>query len=73
MLCAIHVGGELYKKCDLTPLCEDYCDCCGDCLSCNGEDPCQYTDDGEHMWVEEFEMVEQADAFVAERGPGCGP
>lgn len=30
---------------------EDFCDSCGDCLSCYGSDPCgQYGDEG-HSWV----------------------
>lgn len=34
------------------PICmEDYCDSCGDCLSCNGEDSCYHSRDGEHFWV----------------------
>jgi hypothetical protein len=36
---------------EATPKCgEDFCDRCGDCLACFGEDPCV---DGhrEHLWV----------------------
>lgn len=30
---------------------EDFCDSCGDCLDCYGDDPCgRYGDEG-HMWV----------------------
>ena len=37
-----------------TPKCGvDFCDGCGDCLSCYGGDPCYRTDppDAAHMWV----------------------
>ena len=29
---------------------EDFCDTCGDCLHCNGSDPC-WPDGGTHLWV----------------------
>lgn len=35
------------------PVCgKDFCDSCGDCLSCYWEDPCYGNDSGEHFWVE---------------------
>lgn len=33
------------------PQCGDFCDKCGDCLRCYGEDPCAASPDGEHRWV----------------------
>ena len=30
---------------------EDFCDSCGDCLDCYGDDLCPGTEDGEHRWV----------------------
>lgn len=32
------------------PFCGDYCDTCGDCLHCYGEDAC--IDGKDHVWVE---------------------
>lgn len=29
---------------------KDFCDGCGDCLSCNGSDPCHAFEDGVHLW-----------------------
>ena len=45
-----HHGKELIKIDNAKPECDkDFCDTCGDCLSCYGCDPC--FDDGEHQWV----------------------
>ena len=32
-------------------MCENpiYCDACGDCIICYGEDPCPFTEDGRHI------------------------
>jgi hypothetical protein len=30
---------------------EDFCEACGDCISCYGGDPCHRNDDGEHQWI----------------------
>ena len=41
----------------------DFCDTCGDCLYCYGEDRCYLNADGEHMWVmteEQFDKYERA-------------
>lgn len=35
---AIHVHGE------------DFCDSCGDCLDCYGDEPC-HPDGGAHLWI----------------------
>ena len=29
---------------------KDFCDRCGDCLDCYGDDPC--SDGGDHVWIE---------------------
>lgn len=42
----------LIEKVEASPTCEDFCDSCGDCLSCCWEDPCRERDDGKHYWVE---------------------
>ena len=34
---------------------EDFCDSCGDCLSCYGDDRCTGTKDGTHFWVKYHE------------------
>lgn len=37
----------------ITPVCGvDFCDTCGDCLHCYGEDRCAHNADGEHMLSE---------------------
>lgn len=33
------------------PLCGDYCDACGDCLHCYGEDACGHRGDEGHTWI----------------------
>ena len=34
-----------------TPVCgEDFCERCGDCLSCYGDECCVLNDDGPHLW-----------------------
>lgn len=39
---------EGVPKCD-----EDFCDSCGDCLACYGEDICNLSESGKHIWVRE--------------------
>jgi len=35
------------------PVCNvDFCDTCGDCLACYGEDECMESESGKHFWVE---------------------
>jgi len=45
-------GMTLLRTEEAEPECGDYCDACGDCIRCNAETPCYYTDDGSHVWVE---------------------
>ncbi len=38
----------------MKPVCgEDFCDTCGDCLNCYGDDPCYHGDGfkAKHVWV----------------------
>lgn len=51
---------------EATPVCEratgargDYCDNCGDCLNCSGEDECFRDTDGEHAWVAVTEDLQE--------------
>ena len=39
----------------------DFCCDCGDCLSCFGDDPCYYNDDGPHRWEK---YLDECDADV---------
>ena len=40
----------LLNKVDLEPECGvDFCDRCGDCLACYGDDTCRHG--GQHRWV----------------------
>lgn len=46
-------GTKLIKDEEAEPKCgEDFCDSCGDCLSCAIEDKCFASSDGLHFWVE---------------------
>lgn len=38
-----------WKTEERAPECGSFCDTCGDCMYCFGEDPC--TDGGAHTWV----------------------
>lgn len=43
-----HVSESLVAE----PTCgEDFCDACGDCLSCYAGDPCYSSNIGEHRWI----------------------
>ena len=45
-------GTKLLRREEATPVCgEDFCDSCGDCLVCCGEDPCYGPGGGDHYWV----------------------
>jgi hypothetical protein len=37
---------------------EDFCDRCGDCLACYGDDPCY--DGGDHNWPSRDRVVDDA-------------
>ena len=38
---------------DADPVCgEDFCDKCGDCLACDGGDPCYIGNTDDHFWAE---------------------
>lgn len=40
------------EEVEVVPVCgEDYCERCGDCLACYGEDACFVADDHEHWLV----------------------
>ncbi len=41
-----HITKERIAVCS-----EDFCDTCGDCLVCFGEDDCLANADGNHIWV----------------------
>lgn len=45
---------------DELPICGvDFCDSCGDCLSCHGDEPCWDggVNNGPHMWVTYVDAV----------------
>ncbi len=59
-------GQNLIRVVDEVPVCgRDFCDECGDCLACNGSEPCYH--DGQlgqsHFWVQYGEDAEQDDAI----------
>lgn len=37
--------------------CIVFCEECGDCLDCHGEDPCYFTDDGEHVPPADYQLL----------------
>lgn len=46
-------GEELLYTVEDEPVCgRDFCDSCGDCLSCYDVDSCLQNDEGDHFWVE---------------------
>ena len=58
----IHDGKRVLEA---EPLCGvDFCDYCGDCLSCYMSDPCP---DGAHLWV----VYEDQEAEFLQRHPGA--
>lgn len=45
-------GDKLLRVEEAEPECgEDFCDLCGDCLSCEGDTECLSSSDGKHPWV----------------------
>jgi hypothetical protein len=45
-------GMKVLRTAERTPVCgKDFCDTCGDCLSCHWDDPCTGNINGEHFWV----------------------
>ena len=47
---------------------EDFCDFCGDCLYCYGDDECLSSPDGRHRWVIYVDSEEEAREIAEERG-----
>lgn len=46
-------GIEFIESVEAEPICGvDFCDSCGDCLSCYGGDPCCKNEDRNHRWIE---------------------
>ena len=45
------ITGKLISVDDVQPQCGDFCDDCGDCLACYGDDECRATTRKEHRWV----------------------
>lgn len=46
-----NLGTQLLHIDEATPACGEYCDVCGDCLKCYGEDPCAGVAGKDHYWV----------------------
>lgn len=43
---------ELGECAEPVPTCgEDFCDSCGNCLSCFGDETCYHDRDGKHTWI----------------------
>jgi len=53
-------GDVLIRTEEAEPICgEDFCDSCGDCLACYGDEPCFYNALG-HYWVKYEELPKKA-------------
>lgn len=37
-----------------------FCEACGDCLACYGEDRCDASEDGKHVWVKHEEGAQES-------------
>ena len=49
---------------DWIPVCgEDFCERCGDCLSCYCGNGCWHNNEGDHLWIQYFDTVEDFKAF----------
>lgn len=45
-------GNSPTVQVEATPVCgEDFCDSCGDCLTCHVEDQCGAAENRQHCWV----------------------
>ena len=52
MRCTVEQEDGSFAVADCKPSCGvDFCDACGDCLACYGEDKCSMSGDGCHIWV----------------------
>lgn len=51
MIANVFEGADTPRQIELSPICGDYCDSCGDCLYCFREDACGGIPDREHAWV----------------------
>lgn len=53
---------------ELEPDCgEDFCEWCGDCLHCYGDDPCPHSDSEEHVWTKTVDSLAEALDVLKER------
>jgi hypothetical protein len=60
MKCELWLKDVYLGTVDAKPECGvDFCDRCGDCLSCYGGDPCCPNDDGPHRWVKYLDECEE--------------
>lgn len=51
MLCCLIYPDGRREEVEADPVCcEDFCEDCGDCLHCDGGDPCWCSKDREHRW-----------------------
>lgn len=50
---------DLVEAVEAEPQCgEDFCDTCGDCLDCYGDDPCPESGSASHCWYVYSDQVE---------------
>lgn len=60
MIQRVYPPGYNVVKFDMVPVCgEDFCDRCGDCLHCYGNEGCAFNDDGPHLWLIEPDEEEK--------------
>lgn len=56
---SIYKGLEHIGSIDVITVCGDYCEACGDCMGCMGEDPCGGEDGAEHFQAVQMNEFEE--------------
>lgn len=62
-----YVGSKAVFVDDAVPVClEAFCDTCGECLACHGEERCQMSENGKHLWLRYLTPQQSFDDVVTE-------
>lgn len=65
-------GKHFIREVDAEPVCgKDFCDACGDCLSCYDGDSC-FEGKGDHFWVQYGEDPPHVHEWNPDYCIGCG-
>lgn len=46
---------------------DDFCEDCGDCLACYGDEPCSFSDSGRHRWIVVENQLAAIDLMTEDR------